>query len=111
MGLSFHCFSGCASRSLKRRRFSARLTLNAGASTYETKDRTTLAFNTSGELASYTLKNGPVFDGKRITVWMEVAGLGDFLPRYAGNLDIMTAAALRTAEMFAEEMDAGRLVL
>jgi acetaldehyde/propanal dehydrogenase len=59
----------------------------------------------------YTLKNGPVFDGKRITVWMEVAGLGDFLPRYAGNLDIMTAAALRTAEMFAEEMDAGRLVL
>ncbi len=59
----------------------------------------------------YTLKNGPVFDGKRITVWMEVAGLGDFLPRYAGNLDIMTAAALRTAEMFAEEMAAGRLVL
>lgn len=59
----------------------------------------------------YTLKNGPVFDGKRITVWMEVAGLGDFLPRYAGNLDIMTAAALRTAEMFAEEMDAGRLTL
>ena len=59
----------------------------------------------------YTLKNGPVFDGKRITVWMEVAGLGDFLPRYAGNLDIMTAAALRTAEMFAEEMDSGRLVL
>ena len=59
----------------------------------------------------YTLKNGPVFDGKRITVWMEVAGLGDFLPCYAGNLDIMTAAALRTAEMFAEEMDAGRLVL
>jgi len=59
----------------------------------------------------YTLKNGPVFDGKRITVWMEVAGLGDFLPRYAGNLDIMTAAALRTAEMFAEEMDAGRMRL
>ena len=59
----------------------------------------------------YTLKNGPVFDGKRVTVWMEVEGLGDFLPKYAGNLDIMTAAGLRTAEMFAEEILAGRLTL
>ena len=52
----------------------------------------------------YTLKNGPVFDGRRVTVFMEVAGRGDYLPRYAGNLDIMTSAALRTAELFAEEM-------
>ena len=52
----------------------------------------------------YTLKNGPVFDGNRVTVFMEVAGLGDYLPKYAGNLDIMTASAARTAEMFAEEM-------
>ena len=52
----------------------------------------------------YKLMNGPVFDGKRVTVYMEVAGLGDYLPRYAGNLDIMTASAARTAEMFAEEM-------
>ena len=52
----------------------------------------------------YTLKNGPVFDGNRVTIFMEVAGLGDYLPKYAGNLDIMTASACRTAEMFAEEM-------
>jgi len=51
----------------------------------------------------YKLQNGPVFDGNKVSVFMEVEGLGDFLPKYAGNLDIMTAAALRTAEMFAEE--------
>ncbi|RYZ59730.1 MAG: acetaldehyde dehydrogenase (acetylating) [Proteobacteria bacterium] len=51
----------------------------------------------------YRLKNGPVFDDRRVTTYMEVEGLGDYLPKYAGNLDIMTAAALRTAEMLAEE--------
>jgi acetaldehyde/propanal dehydrogenase len=59
----------------------------------------------------YRLKNGPVFDGNRVTIYVEVEGLGDFLPKYAGNLDIMTAAATRTAEMFAEEILAGRLSL
>ena len=59
----------------------------------------------------YRLVNGPVFDGNRVTTFMEVAGLGDYLPRYAGNLDIMTASATRTAEMFAEEVRAGRLKL
>jgi acetaldehyde/propanal dehydrogenase len=59
----------------------------------------------------YRLVNGPVFDGKRVSVFMEVEGLGDYLPKYAGNLDIMTAAAARTAEMFAEEILAGRLTL
>jgi len=55
----------------------------------------------------YKLVNGPVFDGKRVSIYLEVEGLGDYLPRYAGNLDIMTAAAARTAEMFAEAMLAG----
>ncbi len=50
----------------------------------------------------YTLKHGPVFNGNTVTCYMEVEGLGDFLPTYSGNLDIMTAAALRTAEMFAD---------
>ncbi len=59
----------------------------------------------------YRLKNGPVFDGNRVSVFLEVEGLGDYLPKYAGNLDIMTAAGLRTAEMFAEEIINGSLVL
>jgi len=59
----------------------------------------------------YRLKNGPVFDGKRVSIFLEVEGLGDYLPRYAGNLDIMTAAAARAAEMFADEILAGRLKL
>ncbi|HPE71271.1 MAG TPA: acetaldehyde dehydrogenase (acetylating) [Candidatus Competibacter sp.] len=59
----------------------------------------------------YRLKNGPVFDGNRVSMYMEVEGLGDYLPKYAGNLDIMTAAAARTAEMFAEEILKGTLVL
>ncbi|BEP96333.1 acetaldehyde dehydrogenase (acetylating) [Acidovorax sp. A79] len=59
----------------------------------------------------YKLVNGPVFDGNRVSVFLEVEGLGDYLPKYAGNLDIMTAAAARTAEMFAEEILAGNLQL
>ncbi len=59
----------------------------------------------------YKLVNGPTFDGNKVAVFMEVAGLGDYLPTYAGNLDIMTASATRTAEMFAEEILAGKITL
>ena len=59
----------------------------------------------------YRIVNGPVFDGKRVSIYLEVEGLGDYLPKYAGNLDIMTAAAARTAEMSAEEILSGSLTL
>ena len=54
----------------------------------------------------YKLNNAPIIDGNRVTISVEVEGLGDFLPKYAGNLDIMTAAGLRTAEMIARRRQA-----
>jgi len=38
------------------------------------------------------------FSGVKTSVFLEVEGAGHYLPKYAGNLDIMTSAALRTAE-------------
>src|SRR6266851_5011484 len=60
----------------------------------------------------YHLKNAPVFStldtpwGKRtvVTMLLEVEGAGDYLPRHAGNLDIMTASARRVGEMFAQRL-------
>jgi len=39
-----------------------------------------------------------VFEGIKTTVFLEVEGAADYLPAYAGNLDIMTSAGLATAE-------------
>ena len=52
----------------------------------------------------YRIKNGPVFDGNRVSIFLEIEGRGDYLSKHAGNLDIMTAAAARTADIFAEQM-------
>lgn len=59
----------------------------------------------------YSLRAEPQYDESRdlwdgqarVAVFLEVRGNGDYLPSYAGNLDIMTAAAARVGEMLASE--------
>ncbi len=50
----------------------------------------------------YRIRSKPLFDNNKISVFVEVEGAGDFLPAYSGNLDIMTASAVRVAEEFAK---------
>jgi acetaldehyde dehydrogenase len=40
--------------------------------------------------------------GLKVSIFLEIEGAGHYLPKYAGNLDIMTSAALRTGERLAE---------
>jgi acetaldehyde dehydrogenase len=44
---------------------------------------------------------GGEFTGLKVTIFLEVEGAAHYLPAYAGNLDIMTSAALKTAEKIA----------
>lgn len=47
------------------------------------------------------------FTGLKVSVFLEVEGAAHYLPAYAGNLDIMTSAALRTAEKIAARLPQG----
>lgn len=50
----------------------------------------------------YRLTTAPLISDGLVTAMVEVEGAGDNLPPYAGNLDIMTSAAVRVAELHAE---------
>lgn len=50
----------------------------------------------------YRLSQKPFIEDNRVSVFIEVEGAGDYLPPYAGNLDIMTAAAVKVAEEWAK---------
>jgi len=52
----------------------------------------------------YRLRVPPILEGDIVTTILQVEGQGDFLPRYSGNLDIINAAAIRTAEKLAHKM-------
>ncbi|PKL07305.1 MAG: acetaldehyde dehydrogenase (acetylating) [Spirochaetae bacterium HGW-Spirochaetae-9] len=50
----------------------------------------------------------PILEGDTITTVIEVEGLGDFLPKHTGNLDIINAAAVNVAERFAARIQKGK---
>ncbi|WP_225803870.1 acetaldehyde dehydrogenase (acetylating) [Streptomyces sp. NK15101] len=83
----------------------------------EDADRSAIALSVkevADQVASYVpgyrLRAEPQFDDPspenggmaRVAIFLEVEGAGDYLPPYAGNLDIMTAAATRVGEEFAK---------
>jgi acetaldehyde dehydrogenase len=61
-----------------------------------------------GYVPGYHLKQEVQFEpfekGLKVSVFLEIEGAGHYLPKYAGNLDIMTSAALRTGERLAQTM-------
>lgn len=57
----------------------------------------------------YQLLVPPIIEGNQVTVSVKVIGLGDYLPSYAGNLDIINCAAIRIAEAFAQKRRSGVL--
>jgi len=57
-----------------------------------------------GYVPGYRIRVGPLFDDNTVTTMIEVEGAGDFLPKYAGNLDIETSAAIAIGERVAKKL-------
>jgi len=64
-----------------------------------------MAAKIAGYVPGYQLLVEPMVEHGRLVVTVRVDGLGDYLPRYAGNLDIINCAALAFAEAYARKKD------
>ena len=58
----------------------------------------------------YKLRLPPILEEDKVVVGIEVEGQGDFLPTYAGNLDIINAAAIQGAKQIAKVLLEGAIV-
>ena len=50
----------------------------------------------------YKIINEPIIQKNMLVIMIQVEGSGDYLPKYSGNLDIITSSAIKIAEMFAQ---------
>nr|Q0PHY0.2 RecName: Full=Acetaldehyde dehydrogenase; AltName: Full=Acetaldehyde dehydrogenase [acetylating] [Spirochaeta aurantia] len=57
---------------------------------------------TQAYVPGYQVALGPIVDNGRISIMVRVRGVGDYLPEYAGNLDIINCAAIAMAEEYAK---------
>lgn len=57
-------------------------------------------------MPGYEITKGPVYVDGKVVVMVQLEGQGDYLPKYSGNLDVITASAVRVAEMYAQRRNA-----
>jgi acetaldehyde dehydrogenase len=63
-----------------------------------------ILFESTGNNPVFIPEMDRSFSGTKVSVYLEVEGAAHYLPSYAGNLDIMTSAAMKTAERLARQV-------